>query len=117
MIVDDEEEILANLGRVLRRANYEVILASKGALALELADKHLPDLILLDIVMPDMDGGDVAAKLSRNKATANIPIIFLTGVLTKNEENAITSSGGRYVMAKPVTPREVLEMIDKVFAA
>ena len=114
LIVDDEEEALFHLINILRRANYKVISATGGEQAVELARKMHPDLIILDIVMPDLDGGDVATILSENPSTAGIPIIFLTGILTKEEELLGKTSGKRYVIAKPAMPEDLLDMVNKV---
>jgi len=114
LIVDDEEDILTYLSNILKRANYQVISASKGREAVDLAIHELPDLIILDIaLLDDMDGGDVAFTLSEKPSTADIPIIFLTALMRKDEEKKLGKSGRRYMMAKPVTQVELLKMIDK----
>jgi DNA-binding response OmpR family regulator len=117
LIVDDEQEILTFLGNILRRANFEVFTSDRGKVALELAKNLLPDLIVLDIVMPDIPGDELAVLLSANPSTAGIPIIFLTGILTKEEESLENNTGRRYVLAKPVSPQTVLETIKKVLQA
>jgi CheY-like chemotaxis protein len=63
-----------------------------------------------------MDGGEVASLLSKNSATSNIPVIFLTGILTKTEESFAGKTGKRYVLAKPITKEKLLEMIQKVLS-
>lgn len=117
LIVDDEEEALLHLKNILRHNDYEVIAASKGKDAVTLAKSLKPDLIILDIVMPDMDGGDVADILSKDPATDKIPVIFLTGILTKAEESEGRKSGRHLVIAKPIMPDELLEVIRKVLSA
>jgi CheY-like chemotaxis protein len=114
LVVDDEEEVVASLSNILRRSNYEVIATTKGKDAVELAKNKHPDLILLDVLMPDMSGDDVAITLSQNPATCSIPIIFLTAILTKEEQSSIKRTGRSFVIAKPVTGREILAMIKKV---
>ena len=112
LIVDDEKEVLFHLKNILKRAGYEVIATSKGKDAINLAKNLLPDLIILDIIMPDVDGGDVAASLSKDSTTSGIPIIFLTGILTKEEElQGKTKSGKHRVIAKPILPDKLLEII------
>jgi len=118
LVVDDEEEVLTHLSNILKRANYEVTATTKGKEATELAMKLRPDLIILDIVMPDMGGSEVSSILAANPSTANIPIIFLTGILTKQEEEAIGSKTGKhYVIAKPITGKELLEIVGKVLSS
>ena len=116
LVVDDEQEVLTHLANILKRANYQVISTTKGKQAVELAINQRPDLIILDIVLPDMGGSEVAAVLKDNSSTANIPIIFLTGILSKEEENLVTKTGKYYVMAKPATSEELLKMVNIVLA-
>jgi CheY-like chemotaxis protein len=114
LIVDDEKDVLTYLSNILRRADYQVISAEKGTEAIDLAIHELPDLIILDIVLPgDMDGGDVASVLSENPSTCDMPIIFLTALMRKDEEKKLGRSGRRYMMAKPVAQEELLKTINK----
>ena len=114
LVVDDEQETLTHISKILERADYEVISTTSGKKALELTRSSQPDLIVLDVVLPDMEGGQVAAALSEDPATERIPIIFLTGIITKQEESLVEKTGRHYVMAKPTTGRELLEMISKI---
>ena len=116
LIVDDEEEALVHLSNILRRNDYEVVATSKGKDAVSLAKNLKPDLIILDIIMPDVDGGDVAAILSEDPATDRIPIIFLTGILTKDEELQGRKTGKHQVIAKPIIPDKLLEIIRKTLS-
>ncbi len=118
LVVDDEPEVLVHLSNILKRANYEVVATTKGKEAVELAMRLKPDLIILDIVMPDMGGSEVAAVLTTEPSTTSIPIIFLTGILTKQEEETLGGKAGRrYVIAKPATGEEILQMINKIFSS
>ncbi len=117
LVVDDEEEIITYLGNILKRADYEVVSTTKGSEVLGLAKNSQPDLIILDILLPDLQGDEVAAMLSQDFATSNIPIIFLTGVLiTKKEEDLARKTGKHYLMAKPATEKEILEMVSAVLS-
>ena len=114
LIVDDEEEVLVRLGNILRRANYNTILTTKGTEAIELATNKHPDLIILDIILPDIAGGRIAEILKEDTRTVNIPIIFISGILTKQEEEACKSKNGNcYIISKPSTTAEILETINK----
>jgi len=117
LVVDDEIETLVYISKMLQRDQYEVISTTKGEEALGLAERLLPDLIILDMAMPDMDGGKVAAILSRKPSTANIPIIFLTGLLIKKEPILEKIRGKHYIMAKPVTSQELLTMVRNVLVS
>lgn len=114
LLVDDEEKVVEYLANILRRAHYTVISATRGREAIDLARQQSPHLIILDIVLPDIDGSDVASELAQNPATAAIPILFLTGVLKKEEESFVEKTGKHYVIAKPVAAGELLKMVNKV---
>lgn len=78
MAVDDDAEVLETLGRVLRHEAFEVTLASSGAQALSLLETIRPDMLILDIIMPEMDGITVCRRLRRDSRFASLPILFLT---------------------------------------
>ena len=114
LVVDDEVEMLEHLVHTLKRINCRVISTTKGKEAIRLAKTEKPDLIILDVVMPDMDGGQVAGALADNPQTAKIPVIFLTGILTKEEGFGRETSGKRFVILKPVDSIELLKKISMV---
>ena len=114
LIVEDEQETLTHISNILKRANYEVVPTSKGKEALELARSNKPDLIILDVMLPDMEGSEIAAALSSDPSTDCIPIIFLTGIITKQEESLVKRTGRHYLMAKPTTGRELFELVKRI---
>jgi CheY-like chemotaxis protein len=114
LAVDDEQEFLTYLAAILRRADYNVITALSGKEAVNLSIEHKPDLILLDIVLPDLDGGEVASILSKNPSTASIPIIFITGILRKKEESLASKDGKHFIIAKPVDAGILLAAIERI---
>lgn len=116
LIVDDEVESVGYLERILLRQNYDVISANNGTNAIDLAQGHLPDLIILDIILPDMEGSEVAAKLRENPSTKDIPIIVVSGVVLCKEDQTQNDLPGckQYVLAKPITPQEIIELIAKI---
>jgi DNA-binding response OmpR family regulator len=95
------------------RAGYLVIPLSLGREAPKIAKERSPDLIILDIMMPDMDGGDVAFILKNDPETKNIPIMFLSSLVTKREEQSSSKKLGIYFMAKPFETDELLKQIKK----
>lgn len=115
LLVDDEIEILELVAKKLREENYTVITASKGEEALELCRLNRPDLLLLDIAIPDMDGYEVVANLNKEKATKDIPTIFLTGKELTSESllNRVAELGAYDFLMKPFTFDELLEKIKK----
>lgn len=114
LIVDDEADSVQFLEKILRRRNYEVIATTKGVEAVALAKKHLPDIAILDIVMPDMEGSDVAAAIREYSPLAAIPIIFLSGMIACKEDQVHKDVPGKqYIMAKPITAEEIVKVIEK----
>jgi DNA-binding response OmpR family regulator len=114
LIVDDEPDVLKLLGERLAKAGYDVIKASNGKEAIALAQKHMPDLIILDIAMPVMDGSEVANILRADAKTKGIPILFLTCLFTKQEEKVCGHLlGQNFFIAKPYDVDELLDEIGK----
>ncbi|MDR1838745.1 MAG: diguanylate cyclase [Treponema sp.] len=111
LIVDDEKMNIINLAQSLK-SNYEIFVAADGASALEIAEKQVPDLILLDIVMPDMNGFEVLTKLKNSPTTINIPVIFITGLdSAENEERGMLLGAVDYI-TKPFHKSVVKARID-----
>ncbi len=112
LVVDDEPDVLLLLGERLSKAGYDVIKASGGQEAIELAQKESPDLVILDIAMPGMDGSEVANTLRAQPETQGTPIIFLTCLFTKQEEKACGHVlGQNFFIAKPYDVNELLSEI------
>ena len=107
LIVDDDTVNLKMLRKIFNSDEFHVIQASGGYEAVNIAKNDHPDLIILDIVMPDMDGGEVAAILKKDPITQKIPIIFLSSLIKKEEEQYSSTQDGVYLMAKPFD-RDVL---------
>jgi diguanylate cyclase (GGDEF)-like protein len=100
LVVDDEKMNIIALAHFLK-PQYEIIVAVDGASAIEAAEKHLPDIILLDVLMPDMNGFDVLVKLKNSEATMNIPVIFITGLSNATDEEKGLSLGAVDYITKP----------------
>lgn len=114
LIVDDENDMLMVLEKRLSSAGYNVIKANNGNDAIRLAREEHPDLIVLDIVMPEIDGSVVAEILKQDVNTKSIPIIFLTCLLTKKEETILGHEiHGHFFIAKPFDQDELLKEIKK----
>jgi len=113
LIVDDLPENIDILRAILSAYNSKV--AINGKMALKVAEKTLPDLILLDIIMPDMNGFEVASILKKNDVTKNIPVIFVTA---ENEAQNIAKEynfENEEFIHKPFEPETVLAVIKKFF--
>ena len=108
LIVDDVPDNLAVLHDALDESGYTVLVATHGEAALARAAQVQPDIILLDAVMPGLDGFEVARRLKANPETAGIPIVFMTGLTDTEHVVAAFAAGGIDYVTKPIRPREVL---------
>lgn len=117
LIVDDEDEVLRLLDVELSSEGYQVMKACSGEDAIRKTYEFLPDLIVMDILMPDMNGAQAIRLLKSKSRTKNIPVIFLTAVLTKEEERnerlGVTVGGESFpAIAKPFNSRDLINRID-----
>ncbi|MDD2918007.1 response regulator [Rhodoferax sp.] len=108
LIVDDVPDNLAVLHDALDESGYTVLVALSGTAALQRAAQALPDVVLLDAMMPGMDGFEVARQLKADPQTAHIPIIFMTGLTETEHLVAALEAGGVDYVTKPIKPKEVL---------
>lgn len=107
LVSDDDLYILQAVGRVVREEGYEVITAEDGAAALQLARAEMPDLLLLDIMMPKMNGLEVCQELKSNPATAGIHIILLTAMGQERDMQEGMKCGANEYMTKPFSTRKL----------
>ena len=112
LIVDDSLNNLTLLERILSRKGYKVGLASSGKLALDSIDMTQPDLILLDIMMPAMDGYEVCTRLKSSDRTRGIPIIFLSALVEVSNKVKAFNAGGVDYITKPFEPVEVVARVE-----
>ena len=118
LVVDDEKDVLLVLQRSLAAEGYSVITAENGRDAIIAAASEHPDLVILDVALPDMLGGEVAAKLKEGIENKSIPIIFLSAMFSKTEESRKGHVVGSSMMfAKPYDRQELLTAIKKIFGA
>jgi len=114
LVVDDDKVFLRLVEYDLSKNGFDVITAPDGEMGILLAKTQKPDLILLDINMPDIEGGDVVTILEDNPQTQDIPIIFVTALLTKQEEIRRQNMMGKHsFFSKPYKLERLLEEIDK----
>ncbi len=113
MCIDDDEVTLKLLDRLIKNAGLDVITAASGRNALEKAKKTRPDIILLDIMMPDMDGYQVCSKLQKNNETSYIPVIFVTALGKKQDKARAFSVGATDYLVKPIKKDDLLQKIRK----
>ena len=115
LIIDDEENLCQLVKLNLEETGkFEVLTSTTGKYGLELAKSRLPDLILLDIIIPDIDGAEVAERLLSDPITGCIPIIFLTALIDeKRVKDSNGLIGGRRFIAKPVALEELIRSIEE----
>ena len=113
LVVDDLPENIHLLIAILGK-DYIVKAAISGEIALKISRKNPPDLILLDIMMPEMDGYQVFEQLKADLATANIPIVFATGMSENADQEKGLAMGAKGYITKPVDPKKVLEMVNAI---
>lgn len=114
LIVDDEEELLNLVDTILSRKGYDTLKAETGSGGIDKAKQNMPDLILMDIVLPDMDGSEAIKILQDFPQTSDIPAIFLSGMVSKDdgEDFCINVGGKRYIaLAKPISPQVLLDAV------
>lgn len=107
LIVDDDVDTLRLVGLMLQRQGYQVIAASNGSQGLTKAFEERPNLILLDVMMPDMDGYEVTRRLRSNPATASIPILMFTAKTQLDDKVTGFEAGADDYLTKPTHPTEL----------
>jgi DNA-binding response OmpR family regulator len=113
--VDDERDVTELLRFHLTKAGYEVLTASSGREAIETIRCRRPDLVLLDLMLPDIVGFGVCEILRCNAATAAIPIIILSAWETADARNVGMELGALDYVTKPFSPRDLVERVDRLF--
>lgn len=108
LLVDDEDDILDLLTYNLKKEGYAVVTAHNGKEGLARAEETLPDAIILDVMMPEMDGFEVCRALRKNPATGHIPVIFLTAKSGEVDEIVGLELGADDYVQKPISPRVLL---------
>jgi two-component system alkaline phosphatase synthesis response regulator PhoP len=116
LIIDDEENIVLLAETNLEMCGYRVITAQDGKQGLEMAQKEKPDLIILDIRLPEIDGWEVCRRLKNSTDTRNIPIVFLTAHAQENDINKGLSLGAEEFITKPFIPEDMAQRIKKILA-
>ncbi len=117
LIIDDEEDFCFFVREnLINTGMFDVFVATNGRYGIKLARQEKPDIILLDLMMPDLTGEAVADELKDYAATAEIPIIFVTALATRTDtgESGLKKTGSAYYLSKPVRTRELVGAINEV---
>jgi two-component system, OmpR family, alkaline phosphatase synthesis response regulator PhoP len=126
LMIDDEQEIGELVKSILERTGrYDVLVSTRALEGIQLAKTHKPDLILLDVMMPEMDGTEAARLLCEDEQTKSIIIVFVTAVavpmaflasLVASEEmtQKAAPAGGHYFIQKPISPKDLIQRLDEI---
>jgi CRP-like cAMP-binding protein/CheY-like chemotaxis protein len=112
LLIEDNPEVRENTAEILELANYQVFTAANGKIGVELARKEHPDLIICDIMMPELDGYGVLHLLAKNQATAGIPFIFLTAKAEKDDFRKGMNLGADDYLTKPFDDLTLLDAVE-----
>jgi len=116
LVVDDDPDIVKIVESRLTAKGYEVHTAHTGEEGLSKCKLIRPDAVILDLMMPDMDGSSVAHEMKDDPNTCNIPVIFLTGAVKASEVPKSHKIGGQYFFAKPFKAEDLLKMLQLVLS-
>jgi len=116
LVVDDNRDFLTLMEMVLSRANFKVLKAARAGTGIELAHREKPDLIIMDILMPMMDGIEACRALKRAQDTKDIPVIFCSANADKNLVLQAVKSGGADYIIKGFSRKVLLEKISRVLS-
>lgn len=111
--IDDEPDILTVTTFRLRRIGYRILTAEDGARGLEMVRREKPDLVFLDLLMPEMDGYEVCRRLKADEATRHIPVVLFTAVEEERVPGARRETGADGVLLKPFTPDKLLAAVEQ----
>ena len=111
LVVDDSPATLGFLSEALERAGYTVLVAQSGNDALRLMERISPDIVLMDAVMPGLDGFETTRLMKKSNTTATIPVVFMTGLTETEHVLRGLEAGGVDYVAKPVAPEEVVARV------
>jgi len=114
LIVDDEPTSLELMDYILRKNHFKTILASKADEAFGLLKDQRPDLIILDLIMPDMHGTEICKKLKSDPATKDIPVLFVSAMVAEKEIEAGFKAGAAGYIFKPFETSAVLAKIEEI---
>lgn len=112
LIIEDNREILENTVEILELEGYRTVTASNGAIGIEQARKHHPEIILCDIMMPEVDGYQVLKAITEDPELSHIPFIFLTASVERKEVQAGFDMGAKGYIRKPFDSEELFKTIE-----
>lgn len=111
LVADDNEDILGLVTAILERSGYDVVAVSDGAQALASVDERQPDLAVLDITMPEIDGLEVLRRLRADTRTSGLPVVLLSAQAQEADVDRGFATGASAYLKKPFSPRELTERV------
>jgi DNA-binding response OmpR family regulator len=114
LVIDDEPEITQIIEAFLENAGHQITTENSSVMGIERAKELRPDLILLDIMMPNMDGYEICDELKKSDTTSDIPVIFLTGKDSRDDKGRSFQVGGDMFVKKPFSCERLLEIVNIV---
>ena len=117
LVIDDEPDVRWLLRLSLEREGHEVLLAEDGLRGVAMAQRQKPDVIVLDLMMPVMDGYGVLGSLADDPRTAKVPVLVLTAKAVPGEEDTILGLGARRFLTKPFDPDDLATELDLLLRA
>jgi CheY-like chemotaxis protein len=117
LVVDDEPDVLLLCRLNLQQRGHEMLEASEGPSALELARERRPDVIVLDLMLPGMNGFEVLETLRRDEATAGIPVLVLTAKSLRADRDRSSGLGAAAFLTKPFLPDDLCELVEALAEA
>ena len=116
LIVDDSPSQLMGMKKIMEKLGHEVISAEDGAQGVEVAKRELPDLILMDVVMPNLNGFQATRSISKDAATSHIPIVLVTTKDQVTDKVWGLRQGAKAYLTKPFSEDELAEVIERIFS-
>ncbi|HDS1220073.1 twitching motility response regulator PilH [Stenotrophomonas maltophilia] len=116
LIVDDSPSQLLGIQRIVEKLGHQILTATDGAAGVEAARAELPDLVLMDVVMPNLNGFQATRTLARDEATRHIPVILVTTKDQDTDRMWGMRQGAKAYITKPFSEDELSEVLERVFA-
>jgi len=116
LVIDDEPDVRWLLRLSLERVGHEVLLAEDGLRGVAMAQRQRPDAIVLDLMMPVMDGYGVLDALAKDGRTSSLPVLVLTAKAIPEEEDRVTKAGARRFLTKPFDPNDLAGELERLLA-
>jgi two-component system cell cycle response regulator len=117
LVVDDDPVSVQLLDLILTRSGYEVIRASSAAAGLELVHSRLPDLVIIDDMMPGMSGGEMCLRIKNDPDVGHTPVILISAGIRVKDSEYLQNVGADYALMKPTLSKDVLEAVETVLGS